>query len=96
MEYCGEDEEVQKATLKQISFFETEDGGKWIDDIDKASDKWVNSSIGKLRKLEKKPEGSTEFPENCPKNANECEHSGWIDGKVFCGGETVECPFGDK
>lgn len=101
-EYCGEDEEAQKAVLKQISFFETDGGGKWIEDIEKASDKWVNSSIGKLRRLEKKekPEPGTDLPDGCTKDPESCASSGFIseDGKMvaYCGGTEKRCLYGAK
>ena len=95
-EHCNGDAALMKAVLKQISYFKSDDGEKWIDDIDKAGDKWCNTSIGKLRKLEtKKPdEPKVEgVPKDCPKDPNQCSHSGWSDGIPYCGPDGPKCSF---
>jgi len=101
-EHCNGDKDLMKAVLKQISYFEVDGEGKWIDDIDKTTGKWCNTSIGKLRKLEKPDPETNEdplpdgVPKDCPKNPMSCEHSGWAEGKAFCGPDGMECPFQEK
>ncbi len=51
-DYCGPDQKAQGALLKECSKFPGDDGkDRWIglDQLDKAKDGWIGSTLGKLR-----------------------------------------------
>lgn len=91
--YCP-DPAMRPALLKQITFFKGKDGDVFATDIAKMPNKWAGTALGKLRELAKKKDGG-DLPANCPKNPRECEHSGWRDGRAFCGPDGAECQFNE-
>ena len=70
------------------------------------NEKWVGTALGKLRKLAEEGTGEAEQaqeqttapegwkdPSGCQHKPTECDHSGWIDGKPYCGPDGPECPY---
>jgi hypothetical protein len=100
--YCGDDLDKQREVLKQISIFTNDKGEEvWIKGahtINKVSDKWAGSALGKLRKLVEEgggqatPEGWT-TPKDCTTDPKTCAHSGWAEGVAYCGPDGPECPY---
>lgn len=100
--YCP-DRSAQGALLKQLTFFKGKDGDVFVDSIDDKNftEKWINTTIGKLRKKTKdqpqsQPGVEDTHPEGCTKNHKECPHSKYDDqDKVWCS-DGWACAFATK
>ena len=107
--YCGGDTALRADVLKEISLFVNDKGEEvFMRNIpsEGKNEKWVESSLGKLRKLVQAgtggaqgaqeaptaPEGWKD-PAGCQHKPTECDHSGWIDGKPYCGPDGPICPY---
>lgn len=91
LEYCAGDMDRVKEVLKEASTFIGQDGKpSWITSLEKASDKWCATTLGKLRKMQNPGK-----PEDCTESPDTCDHSTWMDGgKAFCTAMSDKaCPY---
>jgi len=87
--YCLGDVDRMQTVLKEVSLFKGKDGEEiWIKDIEKAKEKWCQTSYGKLKKLMSDKSG---IPEDCDGSPDACSHSSWADGLAYCG--ETPCPL---
>jgi len=107
--YCGGDAALKAETLKAITLFVSDKGDDvFMRKIPSAgkNDKWVGTALGKLRKLAEEGTGAAQEapeapaapegwkdPTGCQHKPTECDHSGWIDGKPYCGPDGPPCPY---
>ena len=102
--YVGTVTDSKADVLKAISGFTNDKGEEiYMRAIpSKGSDKWVGSSLGKLRKMAQAGTGEAQAPvtpegwkdpTGCQHKPTECDHSGWIDGKPYCGPDGPACPY---
>jgi len=107
--YVGTVKDSRADVLKTVSLFVNDKGEDvFMRNIpsEGKNEKWVGSSLGKLRKLAEAGTGEAEQaqeqttapegwkdPSGCQHKPTECDHSGWIDGKPYCGPDGPECPY---
>ena len=103
--YVGTVKDSRADVLKAISLFTNDKGEEvFMRNIpsEGKNDKWVGSSLGKLRKMAQAGTGEAQAPvtpegwkdpTGCQHKPAECDHSGWIDGKPYCGPDGPPCPY---
>ena len=95
--------DLMEKALRKFSSFKTKDAEKGIvlhepeegsplTNIWNASDKWCNTTIGKLRKSD---EFKQSMAPTCAQNDDACDHAVWHDGDDHprCGETLVACPY---